>query len=178
VVLTDPVTGAAYDMNAVQRNTKDVNGYRQRDGFYQFGCMDIPKGHSGHLHSLIAVDIVRRRTGARMHWVGLRYTGGGRVKVTPEYYAMKSKNADWKRDGYIAGTVWGWDTAIVVDADRILRDANGTVSSNAQRILQKANDKMDNAGSNRTLANAFIESQMAQGSLRTVATHIGEFLAV
>ena len=178
VVLTDPVTGAAYDMNAVQRNTKDVNGYRQRDGFYQFGCMDIPKGHSGHLHSLIAVDIVRRRTGSRMHWVGLRYTGGGRVKVTPEYYAMKSKNADWKRDGYIAGTVWGWDTAIVVDADRILRDANGTVSSNAQRILQKANEKMDNAGSNRTLANAFIESQMAQGSLRTVATHIGEFLAV
>jgi hypothetical protein len=177
VVLTDPVTGAAYDMNAVQRHTKDANGFRQRDGFYQFGGMAIPKGHSGHLHSLIAVDIVRRRTGARMHWVGLRYTGG-RGTVTGEYYNMTCKNANWKRDGYITGSVWGWDTAIVVDADRILRDANGTVSNTAQRILQKANDKMDNAGSNRTLANAFIESQMAQGSLRTVATHIGEFLAV
>jgi hypothetical protein len=177
VVLNDPVTGAAYDMNAVVRHTKDANGYRKRDGFYQFGGMAIPNNHSGHLHSLIAVDIVRRRTGSRMHWVGLRYTGG-RGTVTGEYYNMTCKNANWKRDGYITGSVWGWDTAIVVDADRILRDANGTVSNTAQKILQKANEKMDNAGSNRTLATAFIESQIAQGSLRTVATHIGEFLAV
>jgi hypothetical protein len=91
---------------------------------------------------------------------------------------MVCKTNEWKRDGFVRGDVWGWDSAIVVDSDRFHRDANGEISQNAQSVLDKAESKMDSASTKGALAKAFMESQMAHGALRTVATHIGEHLAV
>ena len=176
VVLTDHRTGAAYDLNRVQKWGKDAYGYRKSHGYFQFGTNGIPNTVVNP-HSMIAVDIIRRRTGAKMHWVGL-VAGGSRRTLEPSRYSMKCDASNWKRDGFIRGDVWGWDSAIVVDADRILRDSNGTVSTTAQSMLNKAESKMDNAATKGALAKAFMETQIAHGSLRTVATHLGELLAV
>ena len=176
VVLTDHRTGASYDLNRVQKWTKDQHGYRKSNGYFQFGTDGIPET-VGNPHSMIAVDIVRRRTGAKMHWVGL-VGGYGSRSVEPSRYSMKCNSSNWKRDGFIRGDVWGWDSAIVVNSDRILRDSNGTVSNTAQSMLDKAESKMDSASTKGALAKAFMETQIAHGSLRTVATHLGELLAV
>ena len=175
VVMTDPVTGAAYDINRVVKYGKDSGGWRKRDGYFQFGTEGIPDTVR-HPHSMIAVDIIRRRTASKIHWVGMVYA---RRSVEGSHYGMvPAKGSNWKRDGFIRGDVWGWDSAIIVNSERILRDANGTVSSTAQRVIAKAEEKMVNAGSTRALATAFMESQIAHGSLRSVATHLGELLAV
>jgi len=175
VVLTDARTGAAYDLNRVQKWGKDAYGYRKSHGYFQFGTNGIP--HTvGSPHAMIAVDIIRRRTGAKIHWIGL--VGGSRKSIDPARYGMVCKSNEWKRDGFIRGDVWGWDSAIVVDADRFHRDANGEVSRTAQTAIEKAESKMDNAATKGALAKAFMETQMAHGALRTVATHIGEYLAV
>lgn len=175
VVMTDPQTGAAYDINRVAKYGKDAYGYRKRNGYFQFGTDGIPE-NVRHPHSMIAVDIIRRRTGAKMHWVGMTY--GRRGMDCTNWGMTAAKGSNWKRDGFVRGDVWGWDSAIIVESERILRDANGTVSSTAQRVIKKAEEKMESAGNNRALATAFMESQIAHGSLRTVATHLGELLAV
>jgi hypothetical protein len=104
--------------------------------------------------------------------------GYSRRAVDPAHYGMVCKTNEWKRDGFVRGDVWGWDSAIIVDADRFSRDANGTISSNAQIAIDKAESKMDNAKTNNSLAKAFMETQIAHGALRSVANHIGEYLAV
>jgi len=175
VVLTDHRTGAAYDLNRVQKWGKDAYGYRKSHGYFQFGTNGIPNTVSNP-HAMIAVDIIRRRTGAKIHWIGL--VGGSRRSIDPARYGMVCKSNEWKRDGFIRGDVWGWDSAIVVDADRFHRDANGEVSRTAQTAIEKAESKMDSAATKGALAKAFMETQMAHGALRTVATHIGEYLAV
>ena len=175
VVLTDDRTGMSYDLNRVQKWTKDNYGYRKHNGYFNFGTNGIPETVA-HPHAAIAVDIVRRRTGSKMHWIGL--CAYSRRVVEPKDYRMTCKTCDWKRDGFIRGEVWGWDSAIVVDADRFHRDANGEISNNAQSVLDKAERKMDSAGTKNALAKAFMETQIAHGALRTVATHIGEHLAV
>lgn len=175
VVIDDERTGASYDLNRVTKFGKDTYGYRKRNGYFQFGTNGIPD-NCRHPHAMIAVDIIRRRTGAKMHWIGLvAYT---RRTVEPSNYEMVCKTNNWKRDGFLRGDVWGWDSAIIVDADRFQRDANGEVSRNAQTAITKAESKMDTAATTNTLAKAFMESQIAHGALRTVATHIGECLAV
>lgn len=175
VVLTDHRTGAAYDLNRVTKWTKDEHGYRKHGGYFNFGTNGIPNTVSNP-HAMIAVDIVRRRTGAKMHWIGL--VGNTRRAIDPTRWGMVCKTNEWKRDGFVRGDVWGWDSAIIVDADRFQRDGNGEISINAQNALDKAESKMDNATTKNALAKAFMESQMAHGALRTVATHIGEYLAV
>ena len=175
VVMTDPQTGATYDITRVAKYGKDSYGYRKRNGYFQFGTDGIPETVR-HAHSMIAVDIIRRRTGAKMHWVGMTY--GRRGMDASNWGMTAAKGSNWKRDGFVRGDVWGWDSAIIVESERILRDANGTVSSTAQRVISKAEEKMEKAGNNRALATAFMESQIAHGSLRTVATHLGELLAV
>lgn len=175
VVLTDPRTGAAYDLNRVTKWGKDTYGYRKRNGYFQFGDAGIPD-RCEYPHAMIAVDIIRRRTGAKMHWIGL--ASGYRRNMEPSRYGMVCKTHDWKRDGFMRGDVWGWDSAIVVDSDRFHRDANGEVSQIAQTAITKAESKMDSAATKGALAKAFMETQIAHGSLRTVATHIGEYLAV
>ena len=175
VVLTDDRTGASYDLNRIQKWTKDEHGYRKRNGYFTFGTNGIPETVS-HPQSMIAVDMIRRRTGSKVHWIGL--VGYSRRGIEPSRYNMVCKTNEWKRDGFIRGDVWGWDSAIVVDAERFQRDANGDVSQSAQTALDKAESKMDNAATKGALAKAFMETQIAHGALRTVANHIGEYLAV
>ena len=175
VVLTDARTGMSYDLNRVQKWTKDEYGYRKHGGYFNFGTNGIPDTVRCP-HAMIAVDIIRRRTGAKMHWIGL--AAHTRRGVDPSNYGMVCKTNEWKRDGFVRGDVWGWDSAIIVDADRFQRDANGDISRNAQSVLDKAEQKMDAAATTNALAKAFMETQIAHGALRTVATHIGEHLAV
>lgn len=175
VVLTDERTGAAYDLNRVTKWGKDQHGYRTHNGYFQFGTNGIPETVR-HPQCMIAVDLIRRRTGSKVHWIGL--VGYSRRGIDPSHYGMVCKTNEWKRDGFLRGDVWGWDSAIIVDADRFSRDANGEVSRNAQSAIDKAESKMDNAKTNGSLAKAFMETQIAHGALRTVANHIGEYLAV
>jgi hypothetical protein len=74
--------------------------------------------------------------------------------------------------------VAGWDSAVVIDASRFVRESNGEVGSTARNLMDKADEKMEKATTNRALTTAFIDSQIAQGSLRTVANIVGEYLAV
>jgi hypothetical protein len=175
VVITDERTGAAYDLNRVRKYTKDQYGYRKLAGYFQFGTNGIPDT-ARNPQCMIAVDIVRRRTGSKVHWIGL--VAHSRRAIDPSHYGMVCKTNEWKRDGFIRGDVWGWDSAIIVDADRFSRDANGEISRTAQEAITKAESKMDNAKTNGSLAKAFMETQIAHGALRTVANHIGEYLAV
>jgi len=175
VVLTDERTGAAYDLNRVTKYGKDAYGYRSHMGYFNFGTNGIPDTVR-HPQCMIAVDILRRRTGSKVHWIGL--VGYSRRGIEPSHYGMVCKTNEWKRDGFLRGDVWGWDSAIIVDADRFSRDANGEISRNAQDAITKAESKMDTAKTNNSLAKAFMETQIAHGALRTVASHIGEYLAV
>jgi hypothetical protein len=175
VVITDERTGAAYDLNRVRKYTKDQYGYRKVAGYFQFGTDGIPDT-ARNPQCMIAVDILRRRTGSKVHWIGL--VAHSRRAIDPSHYGMVCKTNEWKRDGFIRGDVWGWDSAIIVDADRFSRDANGEISRTAQEAITKAESKMDNAKTNGSLAKAFMETQIAHGALRTVANHIGEYLAV
>ena len=175
VVITDERTGAAYDLNRVRKYTKDQYGYRKVAGYFQFGTDGIPDT-ARNPQCMIAVDILRRRTGSKVHWIGL--VAHSRRAIDPSHYGMVCKTNEWKRDGFIRGDVWGWDSAIIVDADRFSRDANGEISRTAQEAITKAESKMDTAKTNGSLAKAFMETQIAHGALRTVANHIGEYLAV
>ena len=177
VVLMDSQTGASYDLNAIyKRGEKNKYGYStQTEEIHQFGSVAIsPKGHT---HSMIAVDIIRRRTGSQVHWIGLN--DGHSRNISAERFNMTAApKSDWKRDGFIRGAVAGWDSAVVIDASRFVRESNGEVGSTARNLMDKADEKMEKATTNRALTNAFIDSQIAQGSLRTVANIVGEYLAV
>ena len=162
VVLTDPITGASYDLARVTKS--GASGY----GYYSFGsvptrdCTDI------------AVDMLRRRTGSRVHWISLV----DRV-TAPDTAWLKNvdKRANWKRDGFVRGTNGKWDSVVLVDATRFVRDRNGNVGERMQKVLDKADQKMENAKTDRALASAFIDSQIAKGSLRSLSNVIGEYLA-
>ena len=65
-----------------------------------------------------------------------------------------------------------------MNAERFLRNSDGSVAMTAQKVLNEAEDRMDAAKSKRELQNAFMDSQIAAGSLRTVASIVGEYLAV
>lgn len=162
VVLTDPRTGASYDIARVSKS--GAAGY----GYYQFGsvptrdCTDI------------AVDMLRRRTGARVHWISLL------DRVSPPDTAWMTKadtRCNWKRDGFIRGTHRLWDSVVMVDATRFVRDRMGRVGERMQKVLDRADQKMENAKTDRALASAFIDSQIAKGSLRSLSNVIGEYLA-
>jgi hypothetical protein len=134
VVMSDPVTGASYDVNRVQGKSGKHYAY----GNVVFG------GQEGRNHTTqIALDILRRRTGCKIHWIGL--TERSRA-ISPENYGMTAaKGSNWKRDGFIRGAVAGWDSGVIVNAERFLRNTDGSVSSTAQKFLSAAENKMDNA---------------------------------
>jgi hypothetical protein len=159
-----------------KRGAQNKYGYStQTDELHQFGSVAIsPKGHT---HSMIAVDMIRRRTGSKVHWIGLN-DGSSRTITAERFNMTAAPKSDWKRDGFIRGAVAGWDSAVVIDASRFMRESNGEVSTTARNLMDKADEKMDKATTNRALTNAFIDSQIAQGSLRTVANIVGEYLAV
>jgi len=169
IVMSDPTTGASYDIQRVQR--KDGGAYTY--GNVVFSVNDAYYGRDEYT-TRIALDILRRRTGCKIHWIGLTTA----PRATPESYRMVSKAHNYKRDGFIRGAVAGWDSAVVVNAERFLRNTDGSVAITAQKVINAAEDRMDAAKSKRELQNAFMDSQIAAGSLRTVASIVGEYLAV
>jgi len=166
VVMNDPVTGASYDVQRVQN---------KKGKYYTYGNV-VFTGEGRNYTTQVALDILRRRTGSKIHWIGL--TERSRAIHAENYGMTAAKGSNWKRDGFIRGAVTGWDSAVIVNAERFLRNTDGSVSATAQKFLTAAESKMDNAATKSTLANAFMETQIAQGSLRTVASIIGDYLAV
>ena len=168
VVLTDPRTGASYDLHRARK------GPWNTDGSYTFGSVDFGNNTN---RAMIAVDVLRRRTGCRVHWIGLidRITMPGPIDGM---VYDKGGEGTWKREGYVSGKCVGWDSATIVEATRFTRNYNGGVSDRMKKVLDKAEQKMENAKTDRALASAFIDSQIAKGSLRSLSNVIGEFLAV
>ena len=175
IVLDDPKTGRSYDMKRVGK--RDERGCPLNE-FHQFGNTPITtNSYTPHIrHMQIAVDVLRARTGCRVHWIGLTTRA---TQPDPSDYGMKVVGKpNWKRDGYMRGVCGNWDTAVVVDAGRFLRDRTGRLNERLENTIRRAEEKMDNAKTDRALATAFIDSQVAQGSLRSLSTIIGEYIAV
>lgn len=171
VVLSDPRTGASYDMNTVWKR----GSYGQEA--HQYGSVSV-SNTSGHKHSMIAVDALRQRTGSKVHWLGLCDGNSRSAGRAESYHMTPAPKSDWTRNGFIRGEVAGWDSAVIIDSSRFARESNGSISISANKAIEKAEDKMEKATTNRALTSAFIDSQIAQGSLRTVANIVGEYLAV
>ena len=175
IVLDDPQTGRSYDMKRVYK--RDEHGCPTNE-YHQFG--NTPTKCSAYTpyirHMQIAVDVLRARTGCRVHWIGLTTRAS---QPEPRDYGMTvTGKPNWKRDGYMRGACGNWDTAVVVDASRFLRSGTGRLSERMENTIRKAEEKMENAKTDRALATAFIDAQVAQGSLRSLSTIIGEYIAV
>jgi hypothetical protein len=176
IVLDDPQTGRSYDMKRVYK--RDAQGCPANE-YHQFGNTPTKcnNSYSPYIrHMQIAVDVLRARTGCRVHWIGLTTRAS---QPEPKDYGMTvTGKPNWKRDGYMRGECGNWDTAVVVDASRFLRSGTGRLSERMENTIRKAEEKMENAKTDRALATAFIDSQVAQGSLRSLSTIIGEYIAV
>ena len=83
-------------------------------------------------------------------------------------------DANWSRDGYARGTAASWDTAVIAAACRFGDSRN---ASWIEKTMDKMDEKIESAKTNRTLFNAVAEKQAMTNSLRSLATIIGEFLA-
>jgi len=166
VVMTDPQTGASYDVKRV---------YHSQNGtWYEYGNVRTREGSATQRSLQFSIDILRRRTGSKIHWIGLTR---GKTIVPSSYRMTPEKNYNWKRDGFVRGDVLGWNSAVIVNADRFLRDADGELDSNTSKVVKDAQLRMDAARSKREILSAFVESQIATGSLRNVAAFVGEHLA-
>ena len=122
----------------------------------------------------IACDIIRKRTGTAVHWIKLHWSKGSPVLQIKG--AKELPNGNWKRDGFVRCEVDGFDTAIIVDQNRIARQQNGEIGYSAQGMLETVTKNMNTAKSKTELQKAFIANQSAIGSLKSVATIIGETL--
>lgn len=175
VVLTDEKTGASYDIRRCTSRTSTMeSGYSHT----QFGNFRA-KTESGYSmaqmkhHMEFCLDILRRRTGTKIHWIGL--TDGGCVSRSAEM--KEDKTSNMKRDGYCTGVVAGWDSSVVINSQRFSRDSSGAISDKSQHIIKEAESKLNVAVTKKQLTNAFMDTQMAHASLRSLATIIGEYLA-
>ena len=151
IIISDPVTGLKYNMEQLDK-TSTVQS----------------------TSVWIACDIIRKRTGTAIHWIKLHWSKGSPVHQIKG--ATELPNCNWKRDGFIRCKVDGFDTAIIVDQNRIARQQNGEIGYSAQGLLDSVSKNMTTAKSKTELQRAFIANQSAIGSLKSVATLIGETL--
>jgi hypothetical protein len=93
--------------------------------------------------------------------------------------------SDWRRDGFVRGTVAGFDSAIIVASERF--DSTGgynhysrnTPSTQSLRAnVTEQLDKASKVGSKIGLKKGFMASRSLDGGLRIIASSIGERLAV
>jgi hypothetical protein len=165
-VIYDPATGASYDMRHREIYNAEGGTSTIRRGNVQ------PQAEPRYRGVWIAQDIIRRRTGAAVHWVGLtdrantaRFGG-----FTPD------KHGNWSRDGFVRGTAHGWDTAVVASASRFSNKRN--TNEVVDRKVADSDRKLASAKTQSQLLKAFTERTAATNSLRSLATIIGEFLAL
>ena len=165
-VIEDPVTGASYDLWNTQ--------YRDADGKTQTMRRGTVNWETASNRSVcIAIDALRRRTGSKVHWIGLT---ASQRNAAPSGMGgfVPSEDADWARDGYARGTAAGWDTAVMAAACRFGGKGNNWV----EQQLEKMDQKIEGAKTNRNLVTAVVNKQAMTNSLRSLATLIGEFIAV
>ena len=151
IIISDPVTGLKYNIEELDK-TLTVQS----------------------TSVWIACDIIRKRTGTAIHWIKLHWSKGSPAHQIKG--ATELPNCNWKRDGFIRCAVDGFDTAIIVDQNRIARFQNGEIAHSAQSMLDTVSDNLNTAKSKTELQKAFIANQSAIGSLKSVATLIGETL--
>lgn len=169
-VMYDTVTGASYDIDR-----REV----ENDGSTEVICRGSvqPHGDPRYRGVWVAQDIIRRRTGAAVHWVGLTDRG------TASRFAgfVADKHGNWSRDGFVRGTAVGWDTAVVASASRFSNKRNTNEQGTNPLVDRKVADgdrKIAAAKTQSQRLKAFTERTAATNSLRSLATIIGEFLAL
>ena len=165
-ILEDAVTGASYDLR--DSFYYDGNGKQQRVSRGSVQWKTEPANRS----VAIAIDALRRRTGSKVHWIGLTDRMARTVPSMGGFVAHD--DANWSRDGYARGTAASWDTAVIAAACRFGDSRN---ASWIEKTMDKMDEKIESAKTNRTLFNAVAEKQAMTNSLRSLATIIGEFLA-
>lgn len=197
IVLDDPITGCSYDLshNALPGNyssTTPSTGADRKSQYYTFGTVMVPVNLTGIDSNVwIASDIIRRRTGSQVHWIGLNDcracpTSRAGMSIT----RLKGRRTlDWKLDGYVTGTVSGFDSAIIINSNRFASTKNsinrygykhGGDSGSFVSQMQDTQEQLAKAAAsgNRTgLQKGFMKQLTLQSGLRIVATVIGERLA-
>lgn len=167
-VAEDAVTGASYDVTSIRQYDANGVGRRVRRGRVQFAET------TPNLSVAAAIDRLRRRTGSRVHWIGLSESHGTTIPSMWDF-AVDTKRTNWSRDGYARGTASGFDTAVIVAAARFGGAGNdGWI----EKQLLKADEKITNAKTGKTLLNAVVNRQAMTNSVRSLATLIGEYLAL
>ena len=166
-VMQDAVTGVSYDL--------DVHSEYTADGQYKnFQRGTVRWDNPYNASVCAAIDILRRRTGSKVHWIGLT----SRQNATPPSmggFVPSAKGNNWSRDGYVRGTAGGWDTAVIAAAARFGGAGN---DSWINKQLDKMDEKIDGAKSTRTFVTAVVNKQAMANSMRSLATIIGEYLAL
>ena len=107
-----------------------------------------------------------------MHWVGLT----DRANTSRFGGFTPDKHGNWSRDGFVRGTALGWDTAVVASASRFSNKRN--TNEVVDRKVADSDRKLASAKTQSQLLKAFTERTAATNSLRSLATIIGEFLAL
>ena len=166
-VMQDAVTGVSYDL--------DVHSEYTADGQYKnFQRGSVRWDNPYNASVCAAIDILRRRTGSKVHWIGLT----SRQNATPPSmggFVPSAKGNNWSRDGYVRGTAGSFDTAVIAAAARFGGAGN---DSWINKQLDKMDEKIDGAKSTRTFVTAVVNKQAMANSMRSLATIIGEYLAL
>ncbi len=205
LVLDDPITGCSYDVTTNRRAVQASEGIdllSRRASCYSYGSVEVPLESSRssfdsttlkercvqNANVWIACDIIRRRTGAQVHWIGLTQSAG-----CPSLRSLMNpfKGSDWRREGFVRGTILGWDSAIVINSGKfgLLEVDNPVHSTTNSRNSQSRQARMEesrkfqteklyaNAKTNSTLLKAFVSERSVSVGLRIVASYIGDRLA-
>ena len=166
-VMQDPQTGVSYDID-----THYCTGADGKYGSFQRGTVRWENPYNASVCA--AIDILRRRTGSKVHWIGLTERQSTNVPHMGGF-VPSAKGNNWSRDGFARGTACGFDTAVVAVAARF-----GDAGNNAwiERQMHKMDEKIDAAKSARTLVTAVVNKQAMANSMRSLSTIIGEYLAL
>ena len=155
-VMDDPMTGESYDIRVVARRWTKENPLGR---CWTFGSIKVPQ-FVQNTDVWIACDILRRRTGSKIHWIGLRGGGrGGACGVT------QSRGANWKRDGFVRGTAIGFDSVVILNAERFNNKQTG------YRIVTSISNSV--SLSKTQLQKQFIESQCENNCSKMIASIVG-----
>ena len=187
VVMRDATTGVAYSLMPGHRDE-----HRAQDAAYNTcpdaSYLDMPSSNWGCDSRLgwIARDMIRRRTGAAIHWIGL--STNAKRSTMPSF--VEADGSAYSRDGYARGRAAGWDSAVVARAsDFCVLTNNSEIETRveegrAQRFDRLLSDGLKTA--KRTASGGFSASAVkslagamsVRNSAKSVATIIGEVVAV
>ena len=164
----DAATGASYDVTAIRQYDENGRGRRMRRGRVQFDDSVY------NLSVAAAIDRLRRRTGIRVHWIGLHESHGTTIPSMSDF-KVDTKRTNWSRDGYARGSASGFDTAVIVAAARFGGAGNDQW---IEKQLNKADEKIESAKTGKSLLTAVVNKQAMANSVRSLSTLIGEYLAL